>query len=154
MTRKTFFKRFSHVESLGGALLFFAAILAIIISNTPLQAGYHHFFTKVPLSFGIGPFSITEPIQYWINDGLMAIFFMLVGLEIKRELVIGELSRWSNALLPMVAALGGIVVPAVIYLLVNKGYSQYTQGWAIPTATDIAFSLGVLALLKSRIPTS
>lgn len=154
MTQKTFFKKFSHVESLSGMLLFFAAILAIIISNTPLQAWYHYFFIKVPLSFGIGSFSITESIQYWINDGLMAIFFMLVGLEIKRELVIGELSRWSNALLPMVAALGGIVIPAMIYLLVNKGNSQYIQGWAIPTATDIAFSLGVLSLLKSRIPTS
>jgi NhaA family Na+:H+ antiporter len=90
MSRKTFFKRFSHVESLGGALLFFAAILAIILSNTPLQAGYHNFFTQVHLSFGIGSLSITETIQYWINDGLMAIFFLLVGLEIKRELVIGE----------------------------------------------------------------
>ncbi len=154
MTKKTFFKQFSHVESLSGALLFSAAIIAIIISNTPLQAWYHNFFTRVHLSFGIGSFSIAEPIQYWINDGLMAIFFMLVGLEIKRELVIGELSRLSNALLPMVAALGGIIVPAMIYLLVNKGYSQFTQGWAIPTATDIAFSLGVLSLLKSRIPTS
>lgn len=152
--RKSFFKRFSQVESLSGMLLFFAAITAVVISNSPLQQWYHNFFTKVHLSFGIGAFSITEPIQYWINDGLMAIFFMLVGLEIKRELVVGELSRWSNALLPLVAALGGILVPAAIYLLVNKGYNDYLQGWAIPTATDIAFSLGVLALLKSRIPTS
>jgi Na+:H+ antiporter, NhaA family len=154
MMKQSFFKRFSQVESLSGALLFFAAIAAMIISNTPLQAWYHNFFVNVHLSFGIGSFSIAESIQYWINDGLMAIFFMLVGLEIKRELVVGELSHWSNALLPLVAALGGIVVPAAIYLLVNKGHSEYLQGWAIPTATDIAFSLGVLSLLKSRIPTS
>lgn len=154
MARQSFFKRFSQIESLGGILLFLAAIAALIVSNTPLQAWYHHFFTQIHLNFGIGRFSISEPIQYWINDGLMAIFFMLVGLEIKRELVMGELSRWSNALLPMVAALGGIIVPAIIYLLVNKNNSEYIQGWAIPTATDIAFSLGVLSLLKSRIPTS
>ncbi|MCD6046166.1 MAG: nhaA [Gammaproteobacteria bacterium] len=154
MARQSFFKRFNQVESLGSTLLFCAASAAMIISNTPLQAWYHNFFTNVHLSFGIGSLSIAEPIQYWINDGLMAIFFMLVGLEIKREVVMGELSRWSNALLPLVAALGGIIVPASIYLLVNKGNSQYLQGWAIPTATDIAFSLGVLSLLKSRIPTS
>ncbi|MBY0377499.1 MAG: Na+/H+ antiporter NhaA [Gammaproteobacteria bacterium] len=154
MRRKTFFRKFSHVESLGGALLFFAAIVAIVISNTSLQPWYHHLFHDMPVSFGIGKFSIVEPIQYWINDGLMAIFFLLVGLEIKRELVVGELSRLSNALLPLVAALGGIVIPAMIYLLVNKGMPEFQRGWAIPTATDIAFSLGVLSLLKSRIPTT
>ncbi len=154
MGKKTVFKRFNEVESFGGMLLFFAAVTALVISNTSLQGWYHNFFSNVHLSFGFGAFSISESIQHWINDGLMVIFFMLVGLEIKRELVVGELSRWSNALLPLMAALGGIVIPAMVYLLVNKGHSQFDQGWAIPTATDIAFSLGVLALLKSRIPTS
>lgn len=154
MTKKTFFRKFSQVESLGGALLFFAAIAALVISNTPLQPWYHHLFHDVPITFGVGRFSIAEPIQYWINDGLMAVFFLLVGLEIKRELVAGELRQVTNALLPFMAALGGIVIPAMIYLLVNKGMPEFQRGWAIPTATDIAFSLGVLSLLKSRIPTT
>ncbi len=154
MVKRTFFERFREIESLGGILLLLAAVLAILISNTPLQAWYHHFFREIPVSFGIGKFSIVESLQYWINDGLMVLFFLLVGLEIKRELVIGELSRLSRALLPVMAALGGIVMPAIIYLLVNKGMSDYQPGWAIPTATDIAFSLGVLSLLKSRIPLS
>ena len=154
MTRKSFFKQFSHIESLSGAFLLGAAILAMIISNTPLQEWYHHFFNQVNFSVGFGSFSINESIEYWVNDGLMVIFFLLVGLEIKRELIVGELSTLSKALLPAIAALGGMAVPAIIYLLAIKGYPQFIKGWAIPTATDIAFTLAVLSLLKSRIPTS
>ena len=115
MTKQTFFKQFSHIESMSGLLLFLAALAAMIISNSPLQASYHNIINNVNISMGIGSLTMAKPLQYWINDGFMVIFFLLVGLEIKRELVVGELSHLSNALLPLVAALGGMIVPAMIY---------------------------------------
>lgn len=148
-----FVKKFIQLESSAGISLFVMALLALIIDNSPLQDIYNQIFhTLFTIQFGSWGFS--EPVLDWINDGLMAIFFLLVGLEIKRELVEGELNSVSKACLPAIAALGGMVVPAIIYILINHRDPIALKGWAIPTATDIAFSLGILSLLGSRIPGS
>jgi NhaA family Na+:H+ antiporter len=140
-------------ETSGGYVLMAAAALALLVANSPLAAGY---FGALDTKFGfaIGAFHLRETLLHWINDGLMALFFLLVGLEIKREVLDGQLSRFSNALLPGLAALGGVVVPAAIFLALNAANPATRAGWAIPSATDIAFALGVLALLGSRAPTS
>lgn len=145
------FREFIKLESSGGIILFCAAVLALIIDNTPLHVYYKAFF-HLPLSFRLGEFQLEKPLLLWINDGFMAIFFLLVGLEIKREIIEGELSTFSKSVLPAVAAVGGMVVPAAFYIACNHHDSYALQGWAIPAATDIAFSLGILALLGSRIP--
>ncbi|MGG6892393.1 Na+/H+ antiporter NhaA [Rhizobium sp. BR 315] len=138
-------RQFLDGEASGGLVLMFVAALAILTANSPLASSY--FST---LHAYIGPLSI----QHWINDALMAIFFLLVGLEIKREMLDGQLSSWSRRILPGVAAAGGMLIPAGIYVAVNSGNPDTLRGWAIPTATDIAFALGVLSLLGSRVPAS
>ena len=144
-------REFLRLEAAGGFLLFGAAVLALILANTPLEWLYDGLLeTDVAVQFGA--LKIAKPLLLWINDGLMAIFFLLVGLEIKREVAEGELSTWDRAVLPAVAAVGGIVVPAMLYLLINAGSAGTQRGWAIPTATDIAFALGVLTLLGTRAP--
>lgn len=146
-------RRFLQLESAGGIILLIAGVLAFICSNTAVSHIYHGFLT-LPLGVTLGPLGLMKPMELWINDGLMAIFFFLVGLEIKREVLAGELSSPAQAALPGIAALGGMAVPAAIYLLLNLEAPDLTVGWAIPSATDIAFALAVLTLLGGRIPTS
>lgn len=138
-------------EAAPGVLLMIAAALALIINNSLLAVFYEQFLA-VPIVVQVGPLEIAKPMLLWVNDGLMAIFFFLVGLEIKREILEGQLSSIDRASLPVIAALGGMVMPAVVFLSLNWGQSANIDGWAIPAATDIAFALGVLALLGSRVP--
>ncbi len=144
---------FFHLESASGILLILAAILALIAANTSLKI-YYDQLLSLDVVVAIGTFSIAKPLLLWINDGLMALFFLMVGLELKREVLVGELNQLSKIALPAIAAIGGMLVPAVIYVWVNRHDPYAIQGWAIPTATDIAFALGVLSLLGSRIPVS
>ncbi len=141
----TIIRQFLETEAAGGYVLMAAAAAAMLIANSPLAAAYQHL-----LHLPLGRLSLL----HWINDGLMAIFFLLVGLEIKRELICGEMASWSRRILPGAAALGGMVVPALIFLAINRHIPENIDGWAIPAATDIAFALGVLALLGSRVPAS
>jgi NhaA family Na+:H+ antiporter len=144
-------KAFFEHEAAGGIVLLAAALVGLVLMNSPLGGAYDALLhTKVPL--GVGAFAVNESLLHIINDGLMAIFFFLVGLEIKRELVVGELSTAKQASLPVIAALGGMLVPALIYTGINWGDPIALRGWAIPAATDIAFAVGVLALLGPRIP--
>ncbi len=144
-------RNFLSGEAVPGVLLLLAAITAMAIANSPLAPYYHSLFA-VPISVRIHDFFIDKPLLLWVNDGLMALFFFLVGLELKRELLEGELSDPRQALLPTAAAMGGIAVPAMIYAAFNAGDEMALRGWAIPAATDIAFALGVLALLGDRVP--
>lgn len=144
---------FIHLEASGGIVLMFTALLALMANNSLLASGYTGILS-LPVAVQIGGFEIAKPALLWINDGLMAIFFFLVGLEIKREVLQGELSSLDKAALPMFAAAGGIIVPAMVYLSLNWGHPVGAQGWAIPAATDIAFALGILALLGKRAPAS
>ena len=146
-------REFFLLESAGGILLVIAAIIAILISNSALE-NYYHDILHAPVLIQLGNFSIDKNFHHWINDGLMAIFFLLVSLEIKREILDGQLSSRSQISLPAIAALGGLIVPSLIYISLNWGQSTAIQGWAIPAATDIAFALGVLTLLGSRVPES
>ena len=132
-------------------VLMAAAVLAVILANSGLASLYEALLST-PMTVAIGAFSIDKPLLLWVNDGLMAVFFFLVGLEIKRELVEGQLSTWRTASLPAVAAIGGMAIPALVYVAVNFNSPETLRGWAIPAATDIAFALGVLALLGSRVP--
>jgi NhaA family Na+:H+ antiporter len=143
---------FQH-DAAGGVVLLLAAILALLLDNSRL-AWISEALLQTRLSMSLGAFGLDKPLLLWINDGLMAIFFLLVGLEIKRELLVGELATRDRAILPVLAASGGMVLPAAIYALINIGDSTALRGWAIPTATDIAFAVGVLAILGSRVPTS
>lgn len=143
-------QQFMRTEAASGVILGLATIAALVIANSPLHHAYEQLL-HLPVRFGIGTFNIEHGISHWINDGLMAIFFLLVGLEIKRELKMGELSDVKAAALPMVAATAGAIVPAIIYLAFCYG-TEMQRGWAIPMATDIAFAVGVLAILGSRIP--
>lgn len=145
-------REFLKLESAGGILLLGAAVLALICANTPLDV-YYGELIRLPVAIRIGPLEIAKPLLLWINDGLMAVFFFLVGLELKRELREGELSEWRKAVLPAIGALGGMAVPALLYLAINAGGTEALRGWAIPTATDIAFALGILGLLGRRVPT-
>ena len=144
------FQDFAHKQSSGGILLILATAVALLWANSPWGESYSALW-HTKLTVGLGDFSISKDLTHWINDGLMAIFFLVVGLEIKREVLVGELSSLRGAALPVVAALGGAVVPALIYLTINAG-SEGAAGWGIPMATDIAFALGVLALLGDRVP--
>jgi NhaA family Na+:H+ antiporter len=128
-------------------------MIALLLANSPLEALYAQLL-ELPVAIQIGGLAIAKPLLLWVNDGLMAVFFMLVGLEVKREVMEGELSNASNAALPVVAALGGMAGPALVYLTCNWGDEEALRGWAIPTATDIAFALGILALLGARAPPS
>ena len=152
-TKISALRAFLSGEAAGGILLMAAAALAMIIANSPIAASYSHILHLIigpELTPKLGPMTI----HLWINDGLMAIFFLLVGLEIKREFVDGHLSTWADRALPMVAAAAGMIVPAIIYLAVAGGDPALQRGWAIPAATDIAFAIGALALLGSRAPAS
>lgn len=151
--RPSFLQAFLQSEALGGYVLMAAALAALIIANSPAAPLYFDVLgTK--LGFQTGPVVLRETVLHWINDGLMAVFFLLVGLEIKREVLDGQLRGAARIVLPGIAALGGMLVPALIYVLVNLGNPDTLRGWAIPAATDIAFALGILALLGSRVPTS
>jgi NhaA family Na+:H+ antiporter len=144
-------RRLLRAESAPGVLLFAAALAAMAVANSPL-AGAYRAFLDVPIEVRISDFEIAKPLLLWVNDGLMAVFFFLVGLELKRELLEGELSSPRQAFLPVAAALGGIAGPALIYAALNAGDPVALRGWAIPAATDIAFALGVVALLGERVP--
>jgi NhaA family Na+:H+ antiporter len=146
-------KNFFKLESSGGILLMFTAILAMIFANTPLSP-YYDLFLSTPVVVSVGALEVAKPLLLWINDGLMAVFFFLVGLELKRELIEGALSDKRNIILPAVGAIGGMLVPALIYAYFNYNDPVAIRGWAIPAATDIAFALGVLALLGPRVPIS
>ena len=144
---------FFRLEAASGLVLLFAAIIALIISNSNLSELYFSTLDKY-LFIGINNFGLKLSVIHWINDALMAIFFFFVTLEIKREFLQGELSNIKQALLPIIAAVGGMLVPALFYVFINFGDSETLNGWAIPSATDIAFSLGVLSLLGKRVPIS
>lgn len=146
-----FFKAFLHNEAIGGILLLVCAIVSLLFANIP-SLGFFHDFWMQKAGFTIAGFSIEMSIAHWINDGLMAVFFFVVGLEIKREMLVGELSSFKHAALPIFAALGGMVVPALIYVIFNYGTPESANGWGIPMATDIAFALGILSLLGKRVP--
>lgn len=145
--------RFIQKETTGGIVLFVATIIALILANSPLSDAYHHFFhNTIGISINENSF-LNLSLHHWINDGLMAVFFFVVGLELKREIVGGELSNPRKAIVPIAAALGGMIVPALIYFSLNPSGNEL-KGWGIPMATDIAFALGVLYLLGNRIPLS
>ncbi|BBU46418.1 Na+/H+ antiporter NhaA [Pseudomonas monteilii] len=150
---RSLFTRFFQLEAASGLLLIAAAVLALIINNSPLSYLYSGLL-DVPVAVQVGALNIAKPLLLWINDGLMALFFLLIGLEVKREVVNGHLSKPSQIVLPATAAIGGMVVPALIYWFINREDPAAVAGWAIPTATDIAFALGVLALLGKRVPVS
>ena len=151
MTTKQDGISFLSKETLGGLLLMAGALAALVISNSPLAADYVAFL-DVPVAVSIGLFQIDKPLLLWVNDGLMAIFFFLVGLEIKREVLEGKLSSADKATLPLVAAVGGMAVPALVFIAINLDTPANLGGWAIPAATDIAFALGILALLGPAVP--
>lgn len=144
-------REFLKLESASGILLMVAGALAVLAANSPLASIYVSSW-QVPLTLSLGSFALAKPLLLWVNDGLMAVFFLLVGLELKREVLEGELSDRSQIVLPVAGAIGGMLVPALIYSAFNLGDSVAMRGWAIPSATDIAFALGILALLGSRVP--
>lgn len=150
-TAQTSINNFFRMESASGILLMFAAALAMVLANSPL-ASWYDLIIDTPVQVSVGELVVAKPLLLWINDGLMAIFFFLVGLELKREVMEGELSNMRKVVLPGFGAIGGMLVPAAIYLFINRGDDSATSGWAIPAATDIAFALGILSLLGSRVP--
>ncbi|TPQ35364.1 Na+/H+ antiporter NhaA [Bradyrhizobium guangdongense] len=143
-------QRFLHVEAVSGGALLVAAAAALIWANSPFAHSYHAFW-NLPLMIGVGDHIFSRSLHFWVNDALMTVFFLVVGMEIRREVHEGALSRLDQAILPLVAAAGGVLVPALIYLSLN-GDPARGQGWAVPTATDIAFAVGVLALLGRKVP--
>lgn len=146
------FEHFIHAQTTTGLVLMFMTIVALILANSPLEEVYAHFFhMKIDLS--VGSWQLSHTIHHWINDGLMAIFFFLIGLEIKREILVGELSNIKVAILPILAAIGGMVIPALVYVAINFG-TDGANGWGIPMATDIAFAISALVLLGKRVPTT
>ncbi|MCX2478156.1 Na+/H+ antiporter NhaA [Pedobacter sp. MC2016-15] len=144
--------RFIQLEYSSGIILLFSVLIAILWANSGFQGSYHHLW-DIKLALGAGLYQLNEPIHIWINDGLMAIFFFVIGLELKREFLEGELSSLGKATLPMAAALGGMIVPALIYFLINKDTSA-EHGWGIPMATDIAFALALLSMAGKHVPAS
>ncbi len=152
MAKNSLFNQFIHSEKAGGLVLIGCTLLSLLIANSPAGAGFLHFW-HLPARLALGPVDIPFRLEEWINDGLMTIFFLQVGLEMEREIYLGELSSRKKALLPVLAALGGMIVPAAIHFLLNRGTETQT-GFGIPMATDIAFSLGVLSLLGKRFPLS
>jgi NhaA family Na+:H+ antiporter len=145
------FEHFLHAQTTTGLVLMFTTILALILANSPLTETYAHLF-HTNIDFNVGSWKLSHSIHHWINDGLMAIFFFMVGLEIKREILVGELSNIKVAILPILSAIGGMVLPALIYLSINYGTDAAT-GWGIPMATDIAFAISALVLLGNRVST-
>jgi len=148
-----FFEKFMQEESASGILLIFATILALILSNSFVSPFYQSFL-HIPVEIRVGSLHLDKSLYHWVNDGLMAIFFLLIGLEVKREILEGHLSSIKQVALPGIAAIGGMLVPALIYLAFNANDPIAVNGWAIPTATDIAFALAILSLLGSRVPVS
>ena len=149
----SFITSFLKLESAGGILLFVAAVLAILLANSTFEP-YYQLLLATPVEIRVGALEVAKPLLLWINDGLMAVFFFLIGLELKRELVEGELSDPRNIILPGAGAVGGMLIPALVYAWFNSDDPVALKGWAIPAATDIAFALGVLTLLGSRVPAS
>lgn len=143
-------ERFLHIEAIGGVVLLAAAAAALIWANSPLAGSYDHLW-HLPIGVAVGSFTVSQSLHFWVNDGLMTVFFLVVGMEIRREIHEGALSVMRQAILPVAAAAGGVVAPALIYLMLNADPVR-AHGWAVPTATDIAFAVGVLALLGRRIP--
>ncbi len=143
------FEHFIHAQTTTGIILMFMTVLALILANTPLTESYIHFF-HTQIDFNVGSWQLSHTIHHWINDGLMAIFFFIIGLEIKREILVGELSDIKVAMLPILSAIGGMVLPALIYLSINYGQDG-AAGWGIPMATDIAFAISVLVILSKRV---
>lgn len=150
MNLTLYFKKFFKSNQSSGILLIVCVLLSLLIANSNIAEDFQRFLDK---KVGISLFHLTYPVSIWINDGLMAVFFLLVGLEIKRELVEGELSSFKNASLPIIAAIGGMLVPAVIFGIFNVG-TTYSNGWGIPMATDIAFSLAIISMLGNKVPNS
>ncbi|MDP0268335.1 Na+/H+ antiporter NhaA [Glaesserella parasuis] len=144
-------RKFLQLESASGILLLTFAMFAMLFANTPLKDLYFDFLS-MPVSIQIGLFSIYKPLLMWVNDGFMAVFFVLIGLEVKREMMVGAISSYQRAIFPAIGALGGMIVPALVFTLINNDSPEFQQGWAIPMATDIAFALGVLGLLGKRVP--
>lgn len=144
-------QRFLKLESAGGILLLFSAAVAMLLANSPLISQYNDFL-NLPVSLQIGSFSINKTLIHWINDGFMAVFFVLVGMEVKKELFEGALSSYQQAIFPAIAAVGGMIVPALVYWFIAKQDPSLANGWAIPMATDIAFALGIMALLSKQVP--
>lgn len=150
MNLTIYFKKFFKSSQASGIILIFCVLLSLLIANSSLAGNFQSFLNK---EIGTKLFHLQYPVSIWINDGLMAIFFLLVGLEIKREMLEGELSSFKNASLPIFAAIGGMLVPAIIYTIFNSG-TEYGNGWGIPMATDIAFSLAIISMLGKKIPNS
>ncbi|CAA6812897.1 MAG: Na+/H+ antiporter NhaA type [uncultured Sulfurovum sp.] len=144
------FEHFLHAQTTTGMVLMFMTIVALVLANSPLAESYSHFFHTY-IDFNVGSWKLSHTIHHWINDGLMAIFFFIIGLEIKREILVGELSNVKAAVLPIIAAIGGMVIPALIYFSINSG-GEGANGWGIPMATDIAFAISALVLLGNRVP--
>jgi len=145
-------KEFQNLESAGGLLLIAATVLALLLANLPLAQDLYGSLLAMHLTVTLGGVGVDKPLLLWVNDALMVLFFMLVGLELKREIVEGQLARPDQVILPVLAALGGLVVPAAIYFALNGSVEEQRNGWAIPTATDIAFALAMLGLLGTRVP--
>jgi NhaA family Na+:H+ antiporter len=143
-------RNFIQKEYASGLILFFFILLALIIANSPLYSLYHHIW-EIHFYIGWGDFKLDKALHHWINDGLMSVFFFVIGLELKREIIAGELSSWKRATLPLFAALGGMIIPALIYVFINFG-KPTVSGWGIPMATDIAIALGLLTLAGKRVP--
>lgn len=148
---------FFRLEAAGGVLLILASVLALILANSPMAGSYNYIFNELQFRIGFSDlagfdFELRKDVLHWINDGLMGVFFLLVGLEIKREMLVGHLNTRAKAILPIAAAVGGMVLPALVYVWVNSGDGNTMNGWAIPCATDIAFALCILTLLGSRVP--
>ncbi|MCG8686872.1 MAG: Na+/H+ antiporter NhaA [Desulfobacterales bacterium] len=152
-SKESFISKFFRMESSGGITLMLAAALAVVLANTPLYK-FYALFLDIPIEVRIGGLHIAKPLLLWINDGLMSVFFFLIGLELKREVMEGELSEKKNIILPGLGAVGGMAVPALVYVMFNANDPVAMKGWAIPAATDIAFALGILSLLGSRVPVS
>jgi len=146
------FEHFLHAQTTTGLVLMFMTIVALVLANSPLAEAYAHFF-HTDIDFNVGSWKLSHSIHHWINDGLMAVFFFMVGLEIKREILVGELSNIKVAILPILSAVGGMALPALIYLSINAG-EVGANGWGIPMATDIAFAISALVLLGKRVPSS
>lgn len=145
---------FIREESLGGFILILCVIIALVWANSPFAESYHHIWHEINFGISLGDFEMKYSLHHWVNDGLMAIFFFTVGLEIKREVLGGELSSIQKATMPVIAAVGGMLFPALIFAAINIHHPGYIDGWGIPMATDIAFALGILSLMGNRIPLS
>jgi NhaA family Na+:H+ antiporter len=149
--RSKIYKLFSN-DAIGGILIIFGTVLAMIFANTQSLTPYYEMFRTVPVAVSVGSFAIAKPLLLWINDGLMAVFFLAVGLELKREFIEGHLAERKNTIMPLMGAFGGMIVPAAIYWFFNHQDKAAMSGWAIPMATDIAFALGILMLFGKRVP--